>query len=205
MKKLSLLLALCLLLLALPACGNKKPEGLLSQDEIAKYESLYFSDNDAMLKELALGPEDVNTEEKMPGLWPLKATRPVDGNGFRQALLVSETEPMGLYGVRLFSASISHDRALELAQSLYDNAVELYGRPGTYPGTEARLSEGLENGSGGMETWDVGEKTTLTLRLTAASEVDGDGDMDTLELTYQVRTLRDGQPVDPVTQKPIAR
>ena len=205
MKKLSILLALCLLLLTLPACGDKKPEGLLSQDEIAKYEELYFSDNKSMLKELGLGSADVNTEEKMPGLWPLKATRPVDGNGFRQALLISETEPTGLYGMRFFSASISHDHALELAQSLYDNAVKLYGQPGTYPGMEARLSEGLKDGSGGMETWEVGEKTTLTLRLTSAAQTDGDDDMDILELSYQVRTLRDGQPVDPVTQKPIAR
>jgi len=70
---------------------------------------------------------------------------------------------------------------------------------------EAPLSEALKNGSGGMETWDVGEKTTLTLRLTSAAQTDGDDDMDILELSYQVRTLRDGQLLDPVTQEPITR
>ena len=83
--------------------------------------------------------------------------------------------------------------------------IVLFGRVGAYLGMEAPLSEALKNGSGGMETWDVGEKTTLTLRLTSAAQTDGDDDMDILELSYQVRTLRDGQLLDPVTQEPITR
>ena len=105
MKKLTILLALCLLLLTLPACGEKQPQGLLSQDEIAKCESLYLTGSGSLLKDLNLSEEDVDTQAegyeglRSSGVIPLKKSRAIAGTDYQVLLMTAVTQPEGLYGV----------------------------------------------------------------------------------------------------------
>lgn len=202
MKKLSLLLALCLLLLALPACGNKKPEGLLSQDEIAKYESLYLTGNDSLLKDLNLSEADVDTQAegyenlRSGGVIPLKDARAIAGTDYQVLLMTAVTQPEGLYGVQFRVQLRDADQAKKVLNAVYPLILERHGEPDTYS-TEKQLSQQLDAPASGFDTWALGGVTELNVRLTnyeEAANFSPDWEYRFgLELEYRVPSIVDGQ------------
>lgn len=170
------MLAVCLaVMLALAACAGPKKEaaGLLTLDEIGRYEGLYLQGKDGLLDGLGLAEEDLSSQEF--GRWELKNTRSIGGKDFRQTLLLSETDPDGLIGVAFHRRLESDSERAELLRELYDQAVSLYGPPDTYPGhsEDSRIEKQLEKElpGGCFETWDEGDGTVVRLSLLIPSEM----------------------------------
>ncbi|WP_322172688.1 hypothetical protein [Acutalibacter caecimuris] len=200
------LLAACLLAGALTACGGASQRGpagaagLLGQEEIALYESLFFTEPSGLLAGLGLKEEDVDRQDKAleeAGLWLLREPREIAGTPFKAMLMTSPSQPEGLYGV-WFQASFSDSAtARQALLRLYEEAVALYGEPGTFPGFEedAYLSRQLQDPKSGFEDWLLGDMTDLRLSFYSAG---GDGSsqagyFSTIEIQYRVQSFVDGE------------
>lgn len=177
-------------------------EGLLTEEEIALYESLYFAEDKKTAEALGLTEEKLN--QKVMGMVLLDDKRKIAGAECWVTLLFSETEPKGLYGVRIQAGIPDTEQARETVMAMYEQAVALYGEPNTFEGyvDSARLSQRPEGFQSAYETWSLGEKTDLTLTYRSAEGSEDSDDMDLIELTYQVRILQDGQPIDPAASEP---
>ena len=146
MKKRMLVVCLAVML-ALGGCGDKAaPAGLLSEGEIERYESLYLTGSDGTLEKLGIAEGDIDTGmesyERLSsvGTYPLKKTRSIEGVEFTQFVNTSiVSEPYGFYGVRFTANFMEHEDAAAAVRDIYGRAVELYGEPGDYGGTNREL------------------------------------------------------------------
>lgn len=170
------MLVICLaVMLALGGCGGPKREaaGLLTMNEIAKYEGLYLQGTDILWDGLGLTEDDLADQDF--GRWELKNTRSIAEKDFQQTLLLSEVVPDGLMGAAFHRRLESDSERAELLRELYDQAVSIYGPPDTYPGhdEDSRILKQLEKElpGGCFETWNVGERTQVELRLFIPSEM----------------------------------
>lgn len=170
------------LLLALEACGApEKNSGLLTDEEIGKLESLYFSESGAALEGFGLSENDLDRDSEdyeslsSVGGYSLNESRSIAGVDFRQIFLTSVTQPEGLYGVRLQAMFTEFEDAEAAWEALVSTASELYGEP-VYPSTEC---------------WKAGEVTELRLHQIHSSG-DGKGPYN-LELDYSVPAVVDGR------------
>lgn len=175
MKKARILLAM-LILLALAGCAEEGT-GLLTLNEIAKYEGLYLQGTDVLWDGLGLTEDDLAYQNI--DLWVLKEPRSIGGKDFEQELQLWTLDPSESSGLRCvaFTRRFESDsERAELLRELYDQAVSLYGPPDPQPPRDkySRVLVQLENEipGGCFETWDVGEKTMLKLWLFDPSEVD---------------------------------
>ena len=188
--------------------AGKPTEGLLSEEEIARYESVYLRGKDSILQDLGLKEDDISGKDF--GQWPLKEPRSISGFEAPAFLLVSEPETTaelngakyeGLYGV-YYNIKAEKPAAVK---DIYEDALELYGEPDTYPGLQNRISENLDELDGDTllksyeESWFLGERTTLTLAVSPYPETEEFR----ISVNYHVTTLRNGQVLDPVTQEPL--
>lgn len=176
------------LLLALGACGApEKSSGLLTDEEIGKLESLYFTDSGAALEGLGLSENDLDRDSEdyeslsSAGAYPLKESRSIAGVDFRQIFLTSVTQPEGLYGVRFLALFTDEQEAQDAMQAIRDKAAELYGEPSEV----------------GVESWKAGELTELELRFCDASTAANySPDWDyrySLTLDFRVPSVVDGR------------
>ena len=194
MKKLIFVLLAFCLLAGLAACGKPAASGLLSDEEIARYESCYLQEiNQAIQK---LGLKEVERDKSLRGALSIHTPRKAAGISFQQELLVSTGNVNGLYGVMLAVDSLEEGDAVKALSELYTQAVEKYGDPSTYPGLGNRLSEALEsiekNGLQGeryAETWAVGGMTDFTLEISPRERGAA------LTASYQVQTIVQGKPL----------
>lgn len=176
MLKKGFVAAALILAMVLSGCAEPKDEGkgLLTLNEIARCESLYLGGTNSLLDDLRLAEGDIG--DRYQGSWELKDTRSIAGKDFEQTLLLSETPPGGLIGVAFHRRLESGSERGELLRELYDQAVSLYGPPDPQPPRDkySRVLVQLENElpGGCFETWDVGEKTHVELRLFIPSELD---------------------------------
>lgn len=176
------------LLLALGACGApEKSSGLLTDEEISKLESLYFSESGAALEGFGLSENDLDRDSEdyeslsSVGAYPLKEARSISGVDFRQIVLTSVTQPEGLYGVRFLALFTDEQEAQDAMQAIRDKAAELYGEPSEV----------------GVESWKAGELTELELRFhDASTAANYSPDWDyrySLELDFRVPSVVDGR------------
>lgn len=177
MKKRMLVICLAVML-ALGGCGDKAaPAGLLSEGEIERYESLYLTGSDGALEKLGIAEGDIDTGMKSyeslssAGTYPLKETRSIEGTEFRQFVNISIlSEPYGFYGVRFTANFMEHEDAAQAVRAIYQKAVELYGEPGDYGGTNRELSGQLDDPQSGFARWRAGELTELQMSLFCAED-----------------------------------
>ena len=171
MKKARILLAM-LILLALAGCAEEGT-GLLTMNEIAKYEGLYLQGTDVLWDGLGITEDDLAYQNI--DLWVLKEPRSIGGKDFEQDLLLSKSDPDGLMGVAFYRRLKSDSERAELLRELYDQAVSLYGPPDPQPPRDkySRVAVQLEKElpGGCFETWNVGERTQVELRLFIPSEM----------------------------------
>lgn len=197
---------LCLaVLIALGACGgpNGKNSGLLTDEEIGKYESLYLTESGSALSALGFAEKDIDKDGKgyealsSAGAYPVKAPRSMAGVDFRQVVLTSIAEPEGLYGVRFYANFMEKEDAQAAVKAIYEQAVERYGEPFHDAYSPSYLSNQLDDPTHGFESWEVGEFTELNLQLfdvTNAANFSPDWDYRySLDIEYRVRRIVDGK------------
>ena len=174
MKKARILPAM-LILLALAGCAEEGT-GLLTMNEIAKYEGLYLQGTDILWDGLGITEDDLAYQNI--DLWVLNEPRSIGGKDFEQELQLWTLDPSESSGLRCvaFSRRLKSDsERAELLRELYDQAVSLYGPPDPQPPRDkySRVAVQLEKElpGGCFETWNVGERTHVELRLVIPSEM----------------------------------
>jgi len=207
MLKRRLSIVLLALTLVMGACTASAPSGLLSGNEVSKYESLYLTGNEHVLEQLGFTNDDLDTGVKDYDFWqeagafPMKEPRNMGGTDFQQLVLTSITEPEGLYGVRFSAKFMEKTEAQEAVKAIYEQAVELYGEPTSDGASPSYLSSQLEDPESGFETWEAGRFTEMRLSLSDATEyANFSPDWDfryTVEVEYRVPRIVDGKLLSP--------
>jgi len=207
MLKRRLSIVLLALTLALGACAASAPSGLLSEDEVSKYESLYLTGNEQVLEKLGFPNDDLDTGIKdydfwqEAGIFPMKEPRNIVGTDFQQFVLTSITDPEGLCGVRFFANFMDKAEAQAVVKAIYEQAVELYGEPTSDGGSPSYLSSQLEDPESGFETWEAGGLTEMRLSLsdaTKAANFSPDWDYRySVDVEYRVQGIVDGRLLSP--------
>ena len=183
-KAMSVLLALCLLL-GLGACGKPAGgSGLLSKEQIARYESLYLKDNDQMLSGLGLDEGEIASPEF--GRIFLRESKTIAGREFQTALLISEFDPTGLYGVSDYLMPGEGPDENEVIKALYAQAVELYGEPDMEDIVSENLKD-IEERNSLRIAWTVGQLSEFTIQLLRLEEPVY------LEVSYRIQSIVDGR------------
>lgn len=205
MLKRSMLVLCAIAFLALGACGspNGKNSGLLTDEEIGKYESLYLMDDETVFNELGVSEKDIDRESDYGkgaakiGSYVLKEPRSIAGADFEMTLTTSTLEPEGLYGVRFHTSFMEKEDAQAAVKAIYEQAVERYGEPFHDAYSPSYLSNQLDDPTHGFESWEVGEFTELNLQLfdvTNAANFSPDWDYRySLDIEYRVRRTVDGK------------
>lgn len=131
-------IALCILLLCFSGCGQTESTSLDFRPCVGKR-------RETALKQIGLSEKDASVDEQIPWELTLNQPQPLYGRDFTVTLLSNSKEDDTVYGYRYrMKAENPAKEDLALVQTITEDLTKSYGEPSTYPGTQNRIAEHLE-------------------------------------------------------------